>query len=113
MAIFSDVGLTNPITSADFGATVYINLTTSIAAPTEYRFLLFKDSIDGQAHFALTKGEIKADKPTLVHVHLENTFRDLLFSQRESVAKWPMASALEKIGQEGGVLVLLGIKLRC
>jgi hypothetical protein len=47
VGVFSDVGLTNPITSADFGATVYINLTTSIAAPTEYRFLLFKDSIDG------------------------------------------------------------------
>jgi len=74
----------------------------------EFDLTVFKDTIDGQAHFALTKGEIKAEEPTLVRVHLENTFRDLLFSQRESVAKWPMANALEKIGNEGGVLVLLG-----
>ncbi|PHR84176.1 MAG: 3,4-dihydroxy-2-butanone-4-phosphate synthase [Colwellia sp.] len=74
----------------------------------EFDLTVFKDTIDGQAHFALTKGEIKPNEPTLVRVHLENTFRDLLFSQRESVAKWPMANALEKIAKEGGVLVLLG-----
>ena len=74
----------------------------------DFDLTVFKDTIDGQAHFALTKGEIKPEEPTLVRVHLENTFRDLLFSQRESVAKWPMADALEKIGKEGGVLVLLG-----
>ena len=44
IGVFSDVGLTTPITSADFGDTVYINLTTSIAAPTEYRFLIFESS---------------------------------------------------------------------
>jgi 3,4-dihydroxy 2-butanone 4-phosphate synthase/GTP cyclohydrolase II len=79
--------------------------------PTEFGdfdLTVFKDTIDGQAHFALTKGEIKPEEPTLVRVHLENTFKDLLLSQRESIAKWPMSSALEKIGKEGGVLVLLG-----
>ncbi|NQY64408.1 MAG: 3,4-dihydroxy-2-butanone-4-phosphate synthase [Alteromonadaceae bacterium] len=74
----------------------------------EFDLTVFKDTIDGQAHFALTKGEIIPDEPTLVRVHLENTFRDLLFSQRESIAKWPIGPALKKIGQEGGVLVLLG-----
>jgi 3,4-dihydroxy 2-butanone 4-phosphate synthase/GTP cyclohydrolase II len=74
----------------------------------EFDLTVFKDTIDGQAHFALTKGEIISSQPTLVRVHLENTFRDLFFSQKESVAKWPIANALEKIGQEGGVLVLLG-----
>ena len=74
----------------------------------EFDLTIFKDTIDGQAHFALTKGEIDADKPTLVRVHLENTFRDLLFSQRESVSTWPIAEAMEKIAKENGVLVLLG-----
>jgi len=74
----------------------------------EFDLTIFKDTIDGQAHFALTKGEIKPDEPTLVRVHLENTFNDLLFSERESVAKWPMADALKRIADEGGVLVLLG-----
>lgn len=74
----------------------------------DFELTVFKDTIDGQAHFALTKGDIDPEQPTLVRVHLENTFRDLLFSQRESVAKWPIGHALEKIGNEGGVLVLLG-----
>jgi len=74
----------------------------------EFDLTVFKDTIDGQAHFALTKGEIKADEPTLVRVHLENTFRDLLFSERESVARWPMANAMKRIAEEGGALVLLG-----
>jgi len=47
IGVYSDIGLTNPITSADFGDTVYINLTTSIASPTEYRFLIFESSIVG------------------------------------------------------------------
>ena len=74
----------------------------------EFDLTVFKDTIDGQAHFALTKGEINAEEPVLVRVHLENTFRDLLHSQRESIVKWPIADALAKIGEQGGVLVLLG-----
>ena len=74
----------------------------------DFELIVFKDTIDGQAHFALTKGEIQSEEPTLVRVHLENTFSDLFFSQRENIAKWPISNALEKIGKEGGVLVLLG-----
>ncbi len=88
-----------------------IERISSCKLPTafgEFDLTVFKDTIDGQAHFALTKGEIKTDQPTLVRVHLENTFRDLLFSQRESVSSWPMADALKRISEEGGVLVLLG-----
>lgn len=47
IGVFSDAGLTTPITSADFGDTVYINLAASIAAPTEYRFLIFESSVVG------------------------------------------------------------------
>ena len=53
--------------------------------PTEYgdfELHTFKDSIDNQLHFALKKGEIKEDEPTLVRVHLHNTFSDLLGSTR-------------------------------
>jgi 3,4-dihydroxy 2-butanone 4-phosphate synthase/GTP cyclohydrolase II len=88
-----------------------IERISSCKLPTafgEFDLTVFKDTIDGQAHFALTKGEIKAEQPTLVRVHLENTFKDLLFSQRESVSSWPMADALKRISEEGGVLVLLG-----
>lgn len=88
-----------------------IERISSCKLPTafgDFDLTVFKDTIDGQAHFALTKGEIKAEEPTLVRVHLENTFRDLLFSERESVSQWPMPDALKRIAEEGGVLVLLG-----
>jgi len=79
--------------------------------PTEFGdfdLTVYQDTIDGQAHFALSKGDIDAENPTLVRVHLENTFRDLLFSQRDSINKWPIGKALSRIAEEGGVLVLLG-----
>ena len=41
IGVFSDAGLTTPITSADYGDTIYIGLTTSITTPTEYRFNVF------------------------------------------------------------------------
>ncbi len=88
-----------------------IERVTECHLPTafgDFHLTVFRDSIDGQAHFALTKGEISADEPTLVRVHLENTFRDLLHSQRESVNKWPLSAAMKRIAEEGGVLVLLG-----
>lgn len=74
----------------------------------DFDLTVFKDTIDGMAHFALTKGEVNPETPVLVRVHLENTFRDLLHSHRESVNKWPISDALQRIGEEGGVLVLLG-----
>jgi hypothetical protein len=47
IGVYSDADLTTPITTADFGDTVYINITTSIASPTEYRFLIFESSVIG------------------------------------------------------------------
>ena len=40
IGVFSDVGLANPITEADYLDTIYISLTTSITTPTEYRFFV-------------------------------------------------------------------------
>lgn len=79
--------------------------------PTEYgefELLTFKDVIDNQVHFALCKGEIKADTPTLVRVHLRNTLSDLLGSQRSIERSMNVSQAMQRIAREGGVLVLLG-----
>lgn len=45
VTFYSDAGLTNPITDADFGDTVYINAVATGITPTSYRFFV-KDSID-------------------------------------------------------------------
>ncbi|MFC3022348.1 bifunctional 3,4-dihydroxy-2-butanone-4-phosphate synthase/GTP cyclohydrolase II [Vibrio zhugei] len=78
--------------------------------PTEYgdfELVTFRDVIDNQVHYALCKGEIAQGAP-LVRVHLQDTFTDLLHSNRNSDRSWRLDQAMERIGQEGGVLVILG-----
>ena len=68
----------------------------------------YRDSISGSLHLAYVKGEISADEPTLVRVHIPNTLRDICETYNESRTSWSFSGALEKIGQEGrGVAVLL------
>ncbi|HAW93837.1 TPA: 3,4-dihydroxy-2-butanone-4-phosphate synthase [Candidatus Azambacteria bacterium] len=79
--------------------------------PTEvgdFQLVTFKDTIDNQLHFALVKGEIKPDEATLVRVHLHNTFSDLLLADRAANRSFPLHTAMKRIADEGGVLVLLG-----
>lgn len=79
--------------------------------PTEYGefdLVTFKDTIDGQIHFALKNVEITPEEPTLVRVHLINTFNDLLRSTRNNSNHWSLNDAMEKIATEGGVMLLLG-----
>ncbi|MET1218017.1 MAG: bifunctional 3,4-dihydroxy-2-butanone-4-phosphate synthase/GTP cyclohydrolase II [Glaciecola sp.] len=81
--------------------------------PTEYGdfdLITYKDVIDEQLHFALVKGEITADVPTTVRVHLHNTFTDLLGSTRGVNRSMNLPKAMQRIAQDGGVLVLLGAK---
>lgn len=74
----------------------------------EFELITFKDVIDNQIHFALKKGEISDDKPTLVRVHLQNILSDLLGSTRAINRSLPLQDAMQRIQQEGGVLVFLG-----
>lgn len=81
--------------------------------PTEYGefdLITFKDVIDNQIHLALRKGPIDPEQPTLVRVHLQNTFSDLLGSERSIERSMNIPQAMTQIAKEGGVLVLLGKK---
>jgi 3,4-dihydroxy 2-butanone 4-phosphate synthase/GTP cyclohydrolase II len=80
-------------------------LPTSVG---DFTLHTFRDTIDNQLHFALVKGDIAAEQPTLVRVHLHDTFSDLLLSNRGAHRSFSLQSAMERIQQEGGVLVLLG-----
>ncbi|MDP4534591.1 bifunctional 3,4-dihydroxy-2-butanone-4-phosphate synthase/GTP cyclohydrolase II [Alkalimonas collagenimarina] len=80
-------------------------LTTDVG---EFELVTFRDTIDNQIHFALVKGEISADSPCLVRVHLHNTFSDLLLADRAANRSFPLHQAMKRIADEGGVLVLLG-----
>jgi 3,4-dihydroxy 2-butanone 4-phosphate synthase/GTP cyclohydrolase II len=74
----------------------------------EFDLYTFKDTIAEQVHFALVKGDVTTQESPLVRVHLQNTFSDLLSSDRSVNRSYAIDSALEKIAEEGGVFVLLG-----
>ena len=88
-----------------------IEQVASCQLPTEvgeFKLVTFKDTIDNQIHFALVKGDISADEPTLVRVHLHDTFSDLLMADRAANRSFPLHTAMARIAKDGGVLVLLG-----
>lgn len=72
----------------------------------EFDMITFRDTVDNQLHHVLIKGDIKEN--VLVRVHLQNTFNDLLHSERDQQRSWPLEKAMQRIADEGGVLVLLG-----
>ncbi len=73
----------------------------------EFDLVTYRDTIDNQIHYAMRKGEISAN-PTLVRVHLQDTFTDLLRSDRTAERSWGLTRAMSRISEEGGVLVILG-----
>lgn len=70
----------------------------------------YKDVVSGDMHFALTRGDISVDEPTLVRVHLLDTARDLLSIENPTAefASWTFHDAMRVIAkEEKGVLVLI------
>ncbi|WP_110456512.1 bifunctional 3,4-dihydroxy-2-butanone-4-phosphate synthase/GTP cyclohydrolase II [Shewanella algidipiscicola] len=72
----------------------------------EFEMITYRDTIDNQLNYALIKGDVKPN--SLVRVHLQNTFNDLLHSERDEKRSWPLEKAMARIADEDGVLVLLG-----
>lgn len=79
--------------------------------PTSYGnfdMITYRDTIDDQIHFALINGQVDSEDVTLVRVHLQNTFTDLLGSARSINRSFSLSDGMARIAKEGGVLVLLG-----
>lgn len=71
------------------------------------RVIVYQDSIENNLHLAVVKGEIIAEQPVLVRVHMHNPVHDLLAGLGQHVS-WPINDALQRIVNEGqGVAVLL------
>lgn len=79
----------------------------------EFRLRVYRDHIQGRIHFALVRGDIQKDQPTLVRVHLPSTVRDLLHAQWDATdntqgSGWNLQKALARVAEEGcGVVVVL------
>lgn len=89
--------------------TVQLQETDVLETPHgEFVVHTYRDSISGSLHLAFVKGEISAQDPTLVRVHIPNTLRDVCEVYNAQRTSWSFSSALERINSEGkGVAVLL------
>ncbi len=74
----------------------------------EFTLHSYKDLLAGDIHFAMVKGEITEQQPTLVRVHVASALRDLLLTQPSQQPSWNVHRCLQKVVEEGcGVVVLL------
>lgn len=74
----------------------------------DFNYVTYYDSIQEVTHIALTKGDIQADDPAMVRVHIRgDIMRDLIPVSREGEAKWTMHRAMQKVAEEGKGVVLL------
>ena len=72
-----------------------------------FRLHTFRDRLSHELHFALVRGQPRADQPTLVRVHVKNPLSDILHWQRADFGI-SAAEAMAKIAAEGtGVVVVL------
>ncbi|MDM8558058.1 bifunctional 3,4-dihydroxy-2-butanone-4-phosphate synthase/GTP cyclohydrolase II [Candidatus Parabeggiatoa sp. HSG14] len=87
-----------------------VSLMTNCRWPTEFgefQLMAYQDGIDNTLHFALVKGQIQSDEPTLVRVHIHNMLCDLTASTREECG-WPLRDALKRVASaQSGVVIIL------
>ena len=72
----------------------------------EFDLHVYEDHLHKTVHFALTRGEIRADEPTPVRVHLQDSLGDVVGIEWDAMG-WPLDNAMARIARDGGVLVLL------
>ncbi len=72
-----------------------------------FKLLCFEDHVNRNVHLALVRGDLDADTPALVRVHVQSTLSDVAGIQDPRLG-WPLDSALRLIAKEGhGVLIIL------
>jgi len=83
------------------------------AWPTAYgdfELFTYRDTIDGQLHYALVRGNVEDGQPVLTRVHVSDMLADGLLGQRAE-SSWPLSLSLKRIADEGrGVAVVLNVQ---
>ena len=73
----------------------------------KFQLMTFEDHINRDVHFALVKGKITDESNPLIRVHVENSLRDSIGVNHQSLG-WPMKSALKQLSkEEDSILVAL------
>lgn len=75
----------------------------------EFILKTYLDTARNEKHFALIKGEVDAQTPTLVRVHVGNAARDVLSLRRnrQEGKSWTFQAALKRVADEGAGIVVL------
>lgn len=77
----------------------------------EFTLRTYENTAHKELHFALVKGNVKAEESVMVRVHVASTARDVLSIQRSGddvPASWNFQRAMKCVADEGcGVLVLI------
>ena len=76
----------------------------------EFKLSVFRDSVEGQFHFALIKGDLSSCEAPYVRVHIADPFRDLFRALKKDGSKWSLDHALSFLAgkPDPGVVLLLG-----
>lgn len=68
----------------------------------------YRDSIEGRLHLVLMRGQVRADEPFLVRVHVQNPLSDVL-SMRRADFGLPLRTALAEVAKsDSGMVLVLG-----
>lgn len=74
----------------------------------EFDLHMYKDTINGDTHMAITKGDVKNSDTPVVRVQAAETLRDVLGAVIPNSNSWSMSNALQKIAaSDSGALVML------
>ncbi len=71
----------------------------------EFQLFVYQDSISDKLHLALVHGEIRAEQPTLVRVHLHHPVHDL--PGWNGSGSRTLEQVMRRIAREDGVVVIL------
>jgi 3,4-dihydroxy 2-butanone 4-phosphate synthase/GTP cyclohydrolase II len=86
------------------------NTTEVKTAQGNFKLLAYRDTINGDVHLALVKGDLEKDSEVLVRVQQTNTLHDIM-EINEFGSRWSFSDAMKKIHEEGeGILLLLAKK---
>ena len=72
-----------------------------------FRLVSFEDHVNRTVHLALVRGELDAQTPALVRVHIQDTLSDVV-GVLDSRLGWPLRDAMKLVAAENrGVIIIL------
>jgi len=72
----------------------------------DFKMVVFRDTIEGELHFALCKGEWTEDQAVMTRVHMREDLSDVLGGRRAGMPL-PLTKAMARIAEEGAGVVLI------